>query len=418
MRWLGLLTLLLVGVAGYLWAADVKEPADPPVKGFLVHEWGVFRVHDDVELANADLRAEWDGLPTFVYGQTMRRDFPRHWDRVQVEVLKPVIYLHAPRPMAAELRVDFPSGVPAVWWPATENPAYHGNELEPPRKPERPVRSLQWKLHLQQPPWKSSPPVGPKPLSRGHWMQALREVKCDDVYAPAGERNVGLEREKFVYYDGVLPAIQVLSVKPEGGRATLTNLAKFTTFDVWVVDNRDPSNPRVGRLPRLDASESKDVDLTPAVREPRRDDFADAALTAQLKAAGLNDDEAAALTTIWADDLFRGPGLTLLYRVPQEEYDRLLPLTVRPRPEKVVRVGLVQQVPVDQEMAERVARLVKQLDDDRFEKREAAQRELEKLGRAAFAHLRRLRPTVFAPEPKRRLDEVLEKIESQRTIRQ
>ena len=92
MRWLGLLTLLLVGVAGYLWAADVKEPADPPVKGFLVHEWGVFRVHDDVELANADLRAEWDGLPTFVYGQTMRRDFPRHWDRVQVEVLKPVIY--------------------------------------------------------------------------------------------------------------------------------------------------------------------------------------------------------------------------------------------------------------------------------------------------------------------------------------
>jgi hypothetical protein len=418
MRWLGLLTLLTAGVAGYLWAADVKEPADPPLKGFLVHEWGVFRVHDDVELANADLRQQWDELPPFVYGQTMRRDFPRHWDRVQVEVLKPVIFLHAPRLMTAELRVDFPSGTPAVWWPATENPAYHGNELEVPRKPERPVRSLQWKLHLQQPPWKSSPLVGPKPLSRGHWMQTLREVRCDDVYAPVGERNAGLEREKFVYYDGVLPAIHALSVKLEGGRATLTNRAKFTTFDVWVVDNRDPSKPRLARLPRLGAGESKDVELAPAVREAPRDDFADAALTAQLKDAGLNEDEAGALTTIWADDFFRGPGLALLYRLPQEEYDRMLPLTVKPRPEQVVRVGLVQQVPFDKDMADRVARLVKQLDDDAFNKREAAQCELEKLGRAAYGHLRRLRPTVFAPEPKRRVDELLEKVESQRTIKQ
>jgi hypothetical protein len=75
-------------------------------------------------------------------------------------------------------------------------------------------------------------------------------------------------------------------------------------------------------------------------------------------------------------------------------------------------------VPADPELADRVARLVKQLDDDDFAKREAAQRELEKLGRAAYGPLRRLLPTVFAPEAKRRLDEVLEKIESQRTIKQ
>jgi hypothetical protein len=416
MRWLGLLTLLVAGAAGILWAADVKEPADPPVKGFFAHEWGVFRVHDDVELANADLRAEWDGLPAFVYGQTMRRDFPRHWDRVEVEVLKPVIYLHAPRPMAAELRVDFPSGVPAVWWPATENPAYHGNQLEAPRKPERPVRSLQWKLHLQQPPWKSSPPVDPKPLSRGHWMQTLREVKCADVYAPAGERNVGLEREKFVYYDGLLPRPKALAIKAEKTKVTLKNEAKFVVFDVWVVDRRDPDRPRVGRLPRLDASDTADVDL-PVMKDVHWAGDAAAALTAQLKDAGLNEDEAAALNTVFAADFFRSAGVTLFYRLPQEEYDRLLPLSVKPRPEKVVRVGLVQQIPYEPELADRVVRLVKQLDDDEFDKREAAQRELEELGRAAYGPLRRLLRTVFAPEAKRRLDELLEKIESQRTIK-
>ena len=74
-------------------------------------------------------------------------------------------------------------------------------------------------------------------------------------------------------------------------------------------------------------------------------------------------------------------------------------------------------MPVDQEMAERVARLVKQLDDDAFDKREAAQRELENLGRAAYAPLRRLQPTIFAPKPKRRLDEVLEKLDAERAIR-
>lgn len=186
--------------------------------------------------------------------------------------------------------------------------------------------------------------------------------------------------------------------------------------DVWVVDRRDADKPRLARLPHLDAGEAKDVDLD-AAKEARWQDESAKALTAELKAAGLNEDEAHSPTTIWTDDFFRGGGVTLLYRLPQEEYDRLLPLTISPRPEKVVRVGLVQQVGCDPELPGRVARLVKELNDDDFNKREAAQRELEKLGRAAFGPLLKLQPTVFAAEPKRRLDEVIEKIDSQRSIR-
>src|SRR5436309_4410298 len=110
MRWAGLLTLLFAGAVGLLWAAEAKKPP-PPVKGFAVHEWGVFRVHDDVELANADMRAEWDGLPKFVYGQTTGRHFPRRVDDLR-PVFKPVIFFHAEQPMRAAVRVDFPKGVP------------------------------------------------------------------------------------------------------------------------------------------------------------------------------------------------------------------------------------------------------------------------------------------------------------------
>src|SRR6476620_4425774 len=97
MRWLGLLTLLLAGVVGLLWAADVSQP-EAPVKGFFVHEWGVFRVQDDADLANADMRAEWDALPAFVYGQTTTRDFPHHWTEA-MDVKKPVIFFHTPKPL-------------------------------------------------------------------------------------------------------------------------------------------------------------------------------------------------------------------------------------------------------------------------------------------------------------------------------
>jgi hypothetical protein len=417
MRWLGLLTLLLAGAAGLLWAADAKEPADAPVEGFLIHEWGVWRLHEDVNLANADMRAEWDGLPKFVYGQTATRDFPRHWDRPLI-VKKPVLFFHTHRPLIAQVRVDFPTGVPAVWWPGTTDPGYVEDEIRGSVKnPPRPVKYLEWTLHIPRPLRENRQVAELKPLDKPHWMKALRDVKCDDVFATVGERGVGLEREHFVYYDGLLPRVQALAIKVAKGQASLTNEAKFAVFDVWVVDRREGEKPRVGRLPRLAGGEAKDLDLA-AVAGPKWAENAGKALTAQLKDAGLNEDEAQSLTTIWADDFFHSAGVTVFYRLPQEEYDRLLPLTIKPRPEKVVRVGLIQQVSCEPELTERVARLVKQLDDDEFDKREAAQRELEKLGRAAYGELRRLRPTIFAPEPKRRIDELLEKIDAQQAIKQ
>jgi hypothetical protein len=411
MRWLGLLTLLCMGVVGLLWAADEKN-SNEPVKGFLVHEWGVWCVHDDMELANADMRNQWNELPDFVYGQTTTRDFPRHWQAPPpTNIRKPVLFLHAPSALTADLRVDFPTGVPAVWWPATEKPAYQSARGGEDSLLKKPVKSLEWKVFLQRPQaLKQGIPEYHK-LPKAHWMQTLRDVKCDDVFASVGERGRAFEREKFIYYDGLLPRVNALTIQIDKDKVSLKNQEKFTVHDVWVVDNRDAAKPRIGRLPCLEAGAAQEVECTALPVEE-----AEKTLTTELKSAGLNEDEAAALTTIWTGDFFASAGLSLFYRLPQEQYDRLLPLTVKPQPEKIVRVGLVQQIPFDNELADRIAKLVKQLDDDKFDKREAAQQQLAKLGPIASIYLQRLKKTITTAESKRRIDELLEKYDAQRAL--
>src|SRR5438105_7498085 len=115
MRRHSLIVLLLAAVGSFLAAApEEKKPESPARKGFVVHEWGVWRVHNDVELANADLRQIWDGLPKFVYGQVSTRDLPKHWQNIE-PMDRPVLFFHSPEAFEAELRVDFPTGIPPVW---------------------------------------------------------------------------------------------------------------------------------------------------------------------------------------------------------------------------------------------------------------------------------------------------------------
>src|SRR5260370_42499203 len=109
MRYRSLAGLLAAVVGGVCLAGMDPQPADDPVKkGLEVHEWGVFRVHDDVEMANADMRGEWGSLPKFFYGQTAGRALPSNPERQYELVTKPVVFFHAPEPLNFELRINFP----------------------------------------------------------------------------------------------------------------------------------------------------------------------------------------------------------------------------------------------------------------------------------------------------------------------
>src|SRR5579862_7631595 len=68
---------LFIAVICAVFAAPSFTVAQPTAKGLAVHEWGVFRVSEDLGFANAAVRATWDGLPEFIYGHIKGRIVPQ-----------------------------------------------------------------------------------------------------------------------------------------------------------------------------------------------------------------------------------------------------------------------------------------------------------------------------------------------------
>jgi hypothetical protein len=401
---------------------------EPIRKGLEVHEWGVFGVNDDREVANADMRAEWAALPKFVFGQTAGRDLPINQPQVY-DVFKPVVFLHSPQPLALEVRVDFPGGAPAVWWPRTVYPAQELDGCPGDGKRKEAFRYLEWHVQVKEPPKGQKSNAKPLAVDKGHWIETLRAVKADDVFTKTNDVEHGgfikegkglpdsqYERERFIYYDGLVPIGKRVAVTVEKDKVSVSSGVKHPLFDVTVVDRRTPDHTRVARLAKLEAG-VKATELDFAEVDPKEWPEAGlVTLTKQLTETGLFEDEARSLADVWKKDFFQADGLTLFFRLPQEEYEKLLPMKLKPRPEKLVRVGLVLHPHCEPDFADRVAALAKDLDDNEFDTRERAQKRLEDMGRAAFVHLRRLREKVKSAEMQRRLDDLLDRHDAAKAI--
>src|SRR5205085_1193023 len=202
---------------------------------------------DDAEMANADARAEWDSLPPFMYGHVSGRTLPVNWGALEIR-RRPVLFFHSDRPLALRMRLDFPGGLPGVWWPGTRLPATRGNI-----RPAAVGTSLEWQLHLKQPPEGQRPQNNNlRDVSRGHWVEQMRAVKCDDVYSVFGDGPIDVDHEKFVFYDGLFPQGKWLRVTVAKDRVALLSRVSHPVFDVTVIDRRGDGKVRVGRLDKLD----------------------------------------------------------------------------------------------------------------------------------------------------------------------
>ena len=290
---------LVRAMLGFLLAAPFfgADTISPGAGNTLVaHEWGTFTTVTDAG-GNAVVWGALGGpadLPCFVLRQP---GMPKMAIFTRVRMETPIVYFYSHRPMTAALSVAFRSGVMTEWYPRAQSTM---STLAWPRIEVLPNTDLDF------------------PAGKGdsHYYAARQ--------TDSAALRIGDQQEKLLFYRGTgdfqPPARPTLT---EDGRVALKGVGKGVLIENrggkigWrVVNGPDPvARPELtGDLPSLRAT-----------------------LVDMLTEAGLYQKEARAMVETWRDSWFE-EGLRVLYLVPREFVDGVLPLRITPEPREIARV--------------------------------------------------------------------------------
>ncbi len=406
---------------------------------FQAHEWGVFTIYNDQKFANADRKAEWASVPDFFY-----RQFPTQrlrWEPAMWK--KPILFFYCTRPtLRVGVKLTFADGAPVVWWPCAARPIDRGG-IPGHVQEGNPVpifRTLEWSAWLgDRVPMGPALPSGGKAwlavaetdLPAGSWLRQAR-LKGASLVSVTGTKTAATrpwssqvtETERFIYYDGLVPAPNFLRCVQASERSiTVKNSAGFPLQDLFLIDRRAAERGGPVRFAHLGTpiapGKEQVVDLADAPQNTWPKTVVEDIRKA-LASTGLTEAEAASILSIWDQGFFHAPGVTAFYLLPQSEYDRMLPLEILPRPKRVIRVGIAlhPQFAIEPELAQRVDRLLARLDVPEAAQRDAAAKELSQIGPLARRAIREALKKAPSPEAARQMNEILKSADATDWLRQ
>jgi hypothetical protein len=304
---------------------NIKE-ARPGFAGLTVHEWGTF-----TSIAGKDGQAaEWSPLT----GSTDLPGFVEHLRTPQfklglrgtVRMETPVLYFYDSREEQVSVKVSFAQGLITEWYPRASrvepvlNPAdwsqFQGNMNG----------SIAWDAITVAP---SSRPEFPQEAKGSSHYYAARMTSSTPlrVKTPAGE-----QQEKFLFYRGVSTFSVPLSAKlTNEGKVLVENREEEEIPNTILFERRGEN---VGY--RIGGAVQREVLLEPAEMTGRVEDLG-RELEGMLVAQGLYQDEAHAMVETWRGSWFE-EGSRLIYIVPAEFVNRILPLSISPTPAQIARV--------------------------------------------------------------------------------
>ena len=182
------------------------------------------------------------------------------------------------------------------------------------------------------------------------WWKRLRQVESSYI----ANKN---ETEKFLYYDGPTLAKSPLKFQlTDKDTLELTHQPIFdNTYEFNVDKKRDLPPSRSAFFVRVtadsvtghrfEANEKlqaiKKETLSLLDSNVLAEDKLRAGIMDQILEAGLNKSEANGLMDCWAEQWFETPGERVIFLLTREEYNKMCPITIRPRPTNFQRVGLV-----------------------------------------------------------------------------
>jgi hypothetical protein len=344
-------------------ATNDKSPASS-AQDFVVHEWGTFSTFSGSDGKNLKFHPYDDDLPEFVHAYEGRNSkVGPQGGTISLET--PVLYFYAERPMTASVQVEFPKGTITEWYP-------HAARTD---------KKLVWKGIKVGAGDKLKLPQEAK-QSRYY---AARETEATPLRVTFKEEDANIkEQKKFLFYRGVGSFDMPLSVRALGdGKFAATWNGEDLRDELILLrvqagkirfqqfrKGRKVNGARQEnvRLPQSDSSEEKLSE----------------ALVKQLVDKGLYEKEARAMVNTWRSAWFGEEGTRVLYILPDELTEELLPLRVEPKPASQLRVLVGRHDVLTPEREKHIDSLVTELNRPTIEQ-DAAQRaawqELAKLGR-------------------------------------
>lgn len=336
----------------------------------VIHEWGTFTaLQDETGNAIGHINTDDEPLPGFVHDLTdadlaitdravanlrdlrFNKGLPHPaMPSVTMRLETPVVYFYPPRgaslPTTLDLEVSFRGGWLSQFYPdaEVEAPGLHDGVLD-----RNTIGWLRWR-QLQVGTQGRLPETSEKV-----WL-APRAVRAASVTTAAGES------ERYLFYRGVghleAPLRIVrdeqadrLDVYPQIA-AELSSRATLAVPGLWLVEVRPDGRCafRTHAPVTLGAGSEQPIASLPAALNEW--EFSEGCLGGlrrsmheELVAAGLFDDEAAAMLNTWEVSYFRSPGMRLFFLVPRAWTDHYLPLTVSVPAEMVrVMVGRIELV--------------------------------------------------------------------------
>ncbi len=308
-------------VSTYMMAREAR----PVYSSLTVHEWGTF-----TSIAGSDGRAvEWlpltgsADLPGFV--EHFRNSGFKLGLRGTVRMETPVLYFYGSREETVSVNVAFSRGVITEWYP-------HASRVEP-------AANLFDRILYQKEldgsiGWDS---VTLAPNQRSDFPREARDSRYYTARMTSStplrvKTTAGEQQEKFLFYRGVSSFSVPVSAKlTRDGKVVVENHGPEEIPNAILFERRgDKVGYRIGgAVQKLAVLERPE--LTSTIDDLGRD------LETMLISQGLYADEAHAMVETWRDSWFE-EGSRLLYLVPAEFVNQVLPLSIHPGPAQIVRV--------------------------------------------------------------------------------
>lgn len=339
-----------------------KSVQSDDVEGkFVVHEWGTFTTFsgsDGVFLDFRPLAQTHSDLPAYVldrcsYSTTNRFSKARIRGRVRMET--PVTYFYTDRVRSVNVSVDFPDGLLTEFYPpvqsilpplnvklATGDGEPIGNssldwgtiDLIPKNALVPGIKNNELQSRIAERLMHSVLPHG---SNEKHYAQARATdsalVHMSGANTPFWDQQQTNYFEKFLFYRGVGSFDLPVEVSFHGDAPFFANHGVRPIRSVILIESRE-GKIKATKIDRVAAGSEQPFTVANAMNLDELAGLVKKSLTDE----GLYGKEAQSMVNTWKDSWFTEEGRRVLYIVPSEVTEELLPLHITPAPKERLRI--------------------------------------------------------------------------------